>query len=189
MFSEYWHLYSKKRTSLLKSYRLVIALRVVSKLYERIMPKQILKYIEKHSYPHLCEWRKVYSTQTAVIHMFEIRTLYIDNKEYACRVSIVLSKAFDTINYRLLLAKLHPFEFRKQDLAILCTYLSIWKEAIKTNNVSSSWKDLILVVPQESVLAPLFLNIYLNDLFFLQRDICVFSFAHDTATYICEKIY
>ena len=189
MFSEYWHLYSKKGISLLKSYRLVIALLVVSKVYERIMPKQILEYIEKHSYPHLCEWRKVYSTQTAVIHMFEMRKLYIDNKEYAWGVPIFLIKAFDTINYRLLLAKLHPFEFRKWDLAILCTYLSSWKEAIKTNNVSSSWKDLILVVLQESVLAPLFFNIYLNDLFFLQRYIDIFSFAHDTTTYICEKIY
>lgn len=62
--------------------------------------------------------------QTAVIHMFEMRKLYIDNKEYACGVPIFLIKAFDTINYRLLLAKLHPFEFRKRDLAILCTYLS-----------------------------------------------------------------
>ena len=177
MFSEYWHLYSKKGISLLKSYRLVIALLVVSKVYERIMPKQILEYIEKHSYPHLCEWRKVCSTQTAVIHMFEMRKLDIDNKEYAWGVPIFLIKALDTINYRL------------RDLAILCTYLSSWKEAIKTNNVSSSWKDLILVVLQESVLAPLFSNIYLNDLFFLQRDIDISSFAHDTTTNICEKIY
>ena len=62
-----------------------------------------------------------------------------------------LSKAIDTINHQLLLAKLHAYGFSKQALAIVCSYLSNRKQRIKIN-VFSSWKDLILGVPQGSVL-------------------------------------
>ena len=50
--------------------------------------------------------------------------LSIDNKGFAALVLMDLSKAFDTINYSLLLAKLHAYGFSKQALAIICSYLS-----------------------------------------------------------------
>ena len=57
--------------------------------------------------------------------MFEKWKLSIDNKGFAGGVLIDLSKAFDTINYQLLLAKLHAYEFSKQALPIICSFLSI----------------------------------------------------------------
>ena len=98
-----------------------------------------------------------------------------------------LSRAFDTINHQLLLAKLHAYGFRKQALAIVFSYLSNWKQRIKVSNVLSSWKDLILSVPQRSVLRPLLFNIYLDDLFFFQKDVGICNFADDTATYISDE--
>ena len=41
-----------------------------------------------------------------------------------------LSKAFDTINYPLLLAKLHAYGYGKQALAVTCSYLSNRKQRI-----------------------------------------------------------
>ena len=143
--------FKKEDTSLLKKYRPVSVLPVVSKIYERIMQKQILEYIDKHLSPHLCGYRKGYSTQTALISMLEKWKLSIDNKGFAGGVLMDLSKAFDTINHQLLLAKLHAYGFSKQALAIVCSYLSNRKQRIKIN-VFSSWKDLILGVPQGSVL-------------------------------------
>ena len=44
------------------------------------MQKQILEYIDKHLPPHLCGYRKRYSTQTALISMLKNWKLSIDNK-------------------------------------------------------------------------------------------------------------
>ena len=119
--------------------------------------------------------------------MLEKCKLSIDNKGFAGGALMDLSKAFDTINHQLLLAKLHVYGFNKQALAIICSYLSNRKQRIKINNVFSSWKDLILGVPQGSVLGLLLFNIYLNDLFFFLKDVGICNFADDTTTYISDE--
>ena len=151
------------------------------------MQKQILEYINKHLAPHLCGYRKGCSTQTALISMPEKWKLSVDNKGFAAGVLMDLSKVFDTINYQLLLAKLHAYGFRQQALAIICSYMTNQKQRIKINNSFSSWKDLILVVPQGLVLEPLLFNIYLNDLFFFLKDVGICNSAGDTTTYISDK--
>ena len=98
-----------------------------------------------------------------------------------------LCKVFDTINHPLLLAKLHAYGFSNQASAINCSYLSNRKQRIKINIVLSSWKDLILGVPQVSVLGLLLFKIYLNDLFFFLKDVGICNFADDTTTYISDE--
>ena len=64
--------FKKGHASLLKNYRPVSVLPVVSKIYERIMQKQISEYIDKHLSSHLCGgYRKGYSMQTALMSMLE----------------------------------------------------------------------------------------------------------------------
>ena len=61
--------------------------------------------------------------------------LSIDNKGLVRGALMDLSKAFDTINHPLLLAKLHAYGFSKQALAVICSYLSNRKQRIKINNL------------------------------------------------------
>ena len=76
-----------------------------------------------------------------------------------------LSKAFDTLNHDLLIAKLSAYGFDKNSLLLIKSYLSNRWQRTKINTSYSTWSEILQGVFQGSVLGPL-LNIYLNDLFF-----------------------
>ena len=54
-----------------------------------------------------------------------------------------LSKAFDTIDYDLLLAKLHADGFDKQALSVIKSYLKDRWQRTKINTAYSSWAQLL----------------------------------------------
>ena len=82
------------------NYRPVSVLPVVSKIFERIMQRQINSFVVKHLSPFLCGYRKGYSSQYALLAMIERWKLSIDNNGFAGGVLMDLSKAFDTINHQ-----------------------------------------------------------------------------------------
>ena len=77
---------------MLKNYRPVSVLPVVSKSYKRIKQKQILEYIDNHLCPRLCGYRKGYSTQTSLTSMLEKWKLSIGNKGFSDGVLMDLVK-------------------------------------------------------------------------------------------------
>ena len=97
----------KKLSTVLKTnYRPVSVLAVVSKVFERFIDNQTNDYIEKYLSRYLCGYRKGYSPQHAMLYMIEKWKESRDKGGYAAAVLMDLSKAFDTINYKLLIAKL-----------------------------------------------------------------------------------
>ena len=58
-------------------------------------------------------YRKGFSTQHALLSLIEKWKKVLDNKEYGGAILMDLSKALDTINYDLLIAKLHVYGFQR----------------------------------------------------------------------------
>ena len=78
-----------------------------------------------------------------------------------------LSKAFDTINHDLLIAKLGAYGFDIASLKLIRSYLTNRFQRTKVNTSFSSWSKLFLGVPKGSVMVPLLFNIYINNLCYL----------------------
>ena len=95
----------------------------------------------------------------------------LDNKGYTGAVLMNLSKAFSTIIYEILSAKLRTYEFSKEALKSIFSYLKHKKQRVKVNTTFSYWIDLICGVSQGSVLGPVLFNIFLNNLFFFLNGI------------------
>ena len=77
-----------------------------------------------------------------------------------------LSKAFDTLNHNLLIARLGPYGFETDALRYLKSYLTNRKQRVRVSKTFSEWKRITTGVLPGSILGPLLFNIFLNNLFF-----------------------
>ena len=109
-------IHKKNETTLLKNYRPVSLIPVVSKLFERDMYNQIITYIDTFLSPYLFGFRKGYSTEQCLTVMLELWKKALDSKGAAGAILTDLSKAFDRLNHNLLIAKMAAYGFDKNAL-------------------------------------------------------------------------
>ena len=98
-----------------------------------------------------------------------------------------LSKAFDTVNHDLLIAKLEAYGFSVNSLSYIHSYLNKRLQKTNVNNNYSSWKEIFTGVPQGSILSPLLFNIYINDIFLFVDEAFLSNYADDTVLYSIHK--
>ena len=73
-------------------------------------------------------------------------------------------KAFDCIPHDLLIAKPHSYGSTIEAVTFLYCYLKRKQQVVKINDAESIFKILLSAVPQGSVVGPILLNIFVNDL-------------------------
>ena len=93
---------------------------------------------------------------------------------------IDLSKAFDCLNHKLLIAKLNAYSFTLPVLKLIHNYLSNRKQRVRVNDSYSLWQDILSGVPQGSIVGALLFNIFLADLFFTLNNKEIANYADDT---------
>ena len=179
--------HKKKERTNAENYRPISVLSYTSKIFEQVLHEQMVVKMKNILSNKLCGYRKGFNSQHAIISMLEKWRKSLDNKGYAGAVLMDLSKAFDCMNHELLLAKLDAYGFGKNSIQLIHSYLNNRWQRVKINNSFSSWTELLLGVPQGSVLGPLLFNIYLNDLMWFIEHGEVCNYADDTTPHACDN--
>ena len=178
----------KKRDPLSKeNYRPVSLLPHLSKVFEWIIYKQINSYMEDKFAKCLTGFRKSHRTQHSLLTMLEKWKRGINNGLYVSALFMDLSKAFDTINHDLMLAKLKAYGFSTDALNLMHSYLKNRKQKVQINNKFSVERNVIAGVPQGSIDKVLLFNLFINALvFFIQYGV-VSNYADDNNLFVIGK--
>ena len=93
-----------------------------------------------------------------------------------------LSKAFNCISHKLILAKLHAYDFSLKALRLIHSYLTNRKQRTRVNGDYSSF-----VVPQGCIVGPLLFNIFFCDYFLIMKKTSYASYADDNTPYVTAE--
>ena len=170
------------------NYRPISIISVLSKLVEKLTYNRLIKYIDKKSILHSCQFgfRSAHSTTHAITSIHERVLENVNNDKHTISIYLDLSKAFDSVNHNILLSKLHYYGIRGVALNFFRSYLSNRQQYTIVNGVASDILSVLCGVPQGSTLGPLLFLLYINDLAVASK-FSVSLFADDTCLLLSDK--
>ena len=152
-------IYKKGDKSEPSNYRPISSLPILSKIFESTIKDQITCFLEKE---HLISdrqfgFRKHHSSEQLLQSLLNDWRTSLDDKSplYITAMSLDIQKAFDSVNYKILISKLSQFDVSPTTIKLISSYLSNRKQAMKIGNCISVPLPITCGVPQGSILGPL----------------------------------
>ena len=167
------------------NYRPISVLPLVSKVMERAIQVQLVKFLEANEVlsAYQSGFRKGHSTETAVTYLTDQILEHMDNQQMTGSVFIDLKKAFDLVNHNCLLQKLEHYGVRGKSLTWFQNYLGSRTQRVRFGQDLSPSLPIEYGVPQGSLLGPLLFVIYINDLPSCLKNTHISMYADDTVIY------
>jgi hypothetical protein len=163
------------------NYRPISLLPSFSKILEKCMASRLIDFITKHNilYKYQFGFRAKHSTNMALNLLVDKVSQSFDNRKVLVGVALDFRKAFDTIDFSILLSKLNKYGIRGIARQWFYSYLHGRNQFVGINNVRSPLLAIKCGVPQGSILGPLLFLLYINDLP-NASDLLPIIFADDT---------
>ena len=129
----------------LGNYRPISVLPCFSKTLERIMYNRLYKYLTDNNilYKKQSGFQTGHSTEHTIIQLVGQINSKFEKDQYTLGVFIDLSKAFDTVDHKVLIAKLENYGIKGINLLWFKSYLENRKQFIQYDISSTSYKSII----------------------------------------------
>ena len=183
-------LFKSDEREIVSNYRPISILPVFSKLLERIMYNRIYSHVQANQllYNKQFGFQKECSTEYTILQLTKEILDSFEANQFTLGVFVDLSKAFDTVNHKILLTKLTYFGIEGTYLKWFKSYLENRKQFVNyDNNKKSNVLSINCGVPQGSILGPLLFLLYVNDLHNASNILQPIMFADDTNLFYTHK--
>ena len=175
-------IFKKEDPSLCNNYRPISLLPAISKIFEKVIFKQLYDYFTDNNlfYQHQYGFRSGHSTEMAVLETIDRIYIEMDKYKTPLNMYLDLSKAFDTINYNILLEKLTYYGVSGMANNLIKSHLTSRKQYVDFQEAKSALLDIKTGFPQGSILGPLLFIIYINDVSSVSSLFVPITYADDT---------
>ena len=150
----------------LTNYRPISILSCFSKILKKIVYSRTIDFLNFNSVlcPTQYGFRPKQSNVHAILDIVSTCFDNVENKKFTGLLLLDLTKAFDTVQRKILLAKLNHYGIRGVVNNFFESYLTNKSQAVIIHDNHSSKFNIDIGVPQGSSLGPLLFLLYMNDL-------------------------